>query len=65
MDSYQKARAAGDQNVYFIDGAAFYAGEERDACTFDGIHPNDLGLYRMAQGMVHTLRRILYGGGLY
>lgn len=65
MDSYQKARAAGDQNVYFIDGAAFYAGEERDVCTFDGVHPNDLGLYRMAQGMVHTLRRILYGGGLY
>ena len=65
MDSYQKARAAGDQNIYFIDGAAFYSGEERDACTFDGIHPNDLGLYRMAQGMVHTLRRILYGGGLY
>ena len=65
MESYRKALAAGDRNVYFLDGAAFYAGEERDACTEDGIHPNDLGLYRMAQGMVHTLRNILYGRGLY
>lgn len=65
MESYQKALAAGDQNVYFLDGAAFFTGEERDACTFDGTHPNDLGLYRMAQGMVHTLRNILYGRGLY
>ena len=65
MESYQKALAAGDKNVYFVDGAAFFAGVERDACTFDGVHPNDLGLYRMAEGMVHVLRRILYGGGLY
>ena len=65
MESYQRALAAGDRNVYFIDGAAFYAGEERDACTEDGIHPNDLGLYRMAKGMVATLRNILYGRGLY
>ena len=65
MESYQKALAAGDKNVYFLDGAAFYTGVERDACTEDGVHPNDLGLYRMAEGMVHLLRRILYGGGIY
>lgn len=65
MASYRKALASGDRNVYFLDGAGFFTGEERDACTADGVHPNDLGLYRMAQGMVHLLRRILYGGGLY
>ena len=65
METYQKALAAGDQNVYFIDGSAFFSGPEREACTMDGIHPNDLGLYQMAQGMVHILRRILYGGGIY
>lgn len=64
-ESYRRAVAAGDTNVYFIDGAAFFTGEEREACTADGTHPNDLGLYRMAQGMVHLLRRILYGGGMY
>lgn len=65
MESYRKALGAGDQNVYFLDGSAFFTGQERDACTFDGVHPNDLGLYRMAQGMVYLLRNILYGGGLY
>ena len=65
MESYQKALAAGDENVYFLDGAGFFTGEEREACTADGVHPNDLGFYRMSQGMVHIMRRILYGGGLY
>lgn len=65
MGSYQKALAAGDKNVYFIDGTGFFTGPEREACTSDGTHPNDIGLYRMAEGMVHILRRILYGGGLY
>ncbi len=65
MESYQKALATGDRNVYFIDGTGFFTGEEREACTMDGTHPNDLGMYWMAQGMVHILRRILYGGGLY
>ena len=65
MESYRKALDTGDRNVYFIDGASFFTGEERDACTMDGTHPNDLGMYRIAQGMVHTLRRILYGGGMY
>lgn len=65
MESYRKALAAGDKNVYFIDGSAFFTGSEREVCTMDGTHPNDLGLFRMAQGMEHILRRILYGGGLY
>ncbi len=46
---YERARAEGDENVYFIDGAELFAGEEWDACTVDGTHPNDLGFYRMAK----------------
>ena len=65
MESYRKALAAGDKNVYFLDGSAFFTGAEREACTMDGTHPNDLGLYRMAKGMEHLLRRILYGSGIY
>lgn len=65
MDSYRKALATGDRNVYFLDGSAFFTGPEREACTVDGTHPSDLGLYRMAQGMEPLLRRILYGGGIY
>ncbi|MFQ9872350.1 MAG: hypothetical protein ACLRVT_04860 [Oscillospiraceae bacterium] len=29
--------------------------QDRDACTVDGCHPNDLGFYRMA----HTLRPVV------
>lgn len=32
---------------------------KRDACTVDGCHPNDLGFYRIAQGMLPTLKHIL------
>ena len=46
--TYRTAIAEGDQNVYFIDGEEHFAGEDRDQCTVDRRHPNDLGFYRMA-----------------
>lgn len=46
--TYQTAVAEGDKNVYFIDGAELFAGEDWDLCTVDRTHPNDLGFYRMA-----------------
>jgi len=46
--TYENAKAAGDKNVYFIDG--------RDLCklcgdegTVDNCHPTDLGFFSMAQ----------------
>ncbi len=59
MESYCRAVANGDNHVYFIDGAALFSGFERDACTVDGVHPNDLGFYRMAQGIYPVLKDIL------
>lgn len=59
METYCKAVAEGDQNVYFVDGAGLFSGEEWDACTVDGAHPNDFGFYRMAQGMLPWLKKIL------
>ena len=47
MDSYRRAVALGDQNVYFVDGRSLFAELDPDACTVDGGHPNDLGFYRM------------------
>lgn len=35
MEPYQRALAEGDRNVYFLDGAAFFTGDEREACTAD------------------------------
>ncbi len=48
MESYLKARRAGDNNVWFIDGAAFFARDRRTECTLDTCHPNDLGFLHMA-----------------
>ena len=43
LDSYHYACHQGDQNVYFIDGSAFFRGPFANMATVDGCHPNDLG----------------------
>ena len=60
MESYLKALNNGDKNVYYIDGDSLFAGYEFDSCTVDGCHPNDLGFYRMAQGILPIMKEILY-----
>lgn len=63
MESYLKALDKGDKNVYFIDGDSLFAGYEFDNCTVDGCHPNDLGFYRMAQGILSIMKEILFKCG--
>lgn len=53
--TYENAIASGDKNVYFIDGADF--GVTGDA-TVDGVHPNDLGFYRMAEKLGEIMAKI-------
>lgn len=57
--TYENALAAGDKNVYFVDGESFYGETERYACTTDATHPNDLGHYRMANVLTPILKEIL------
>ena len=52
--SFVKAREQGDCNVYFIDGETLFGTEDRGICTVEGIHPNDLGFYRIAK-VIHEL----------
>ena len=59
FETFKKAIALGDENVYFIDGASLFGGDESDACTVDGTHPNDLGFYRMAEGITPIIKHIL------
>ena len=59
-NSYEKAVANGDKNVYFIDGSKFFEGMHADECTVDGTHPNDLGFYRMAEIIGNTLKKVLF-----
>ncbi|MBQ7394840.1 MAG: SGNH/GDSL hydrolase family protein [Lentisphaeria bacterium] len=59
-ETYEKAVAAGDKNVYFIDGADYFAGlEDWATATVDGCHPNDLGFYLMYQRVLPVLKQAL------
>ena len=57
--TYLNAIERGDKNVYFIHGIdLFSAVKDRDACTVDGCHPNDLGFYSMAQILMEKIEKI-------
>ena len=56
--TYDNARAAGDENVYFVPTPNSLAPIGNDG-TVDGCHPNDLGFWFMAQGLYPTLKGIL------
>jgi len=60
--TYTNAKNAGDTRVYFIDGGTLFGGADRDACTVDGSHPNDLGFMRMADVITPVLKNIFAGG---
>lgn len=53
-----KRKAAGDQNIYFLDGGTLL-GEDAHECTVDGVHPTDLGFLKMARSIEPVLRKIL------
>ncbi len=59
MQTYLNAKSGGDKNVYFVDGETFFGSEDRQLCTIDMTHPNDLGFYRMAKAILPTMREIL------
>ncbi len=45
----------GDKNAFFIDGETLFGTDNRDACTVDGCHPNDIGFFRMAKTVLPVL----------
>ena len=56
--TYENARAAGDENVYFIDGKELMELAGNDG-TIDNVHPSDLGFYSMATRIYPLLKEIL------
>lgn len=60
--TYENARAAGDKNVYFIDGPTLMALCKEDGLVDDG-HPNDFGFASMAKAIGDTLEQIIQGQG--
>lgn len=59
IDTFRKARAEGDKLVWYIDGESFFSGPDESECTIDGIHPNDIGMLKMADSVYQTLLRVL------
>ncbi len=59
MESYLKARAKGDKNVYFVDGLSFHTAPHQYDMTTDAVHPNDAGFVRMADTMGTIIRHAL------
>jgi lysophospholipase L1-like esterase len=58
MENVERCRAAGDKNIYFIDAETFQ-GEDFWECTVDGVHPTDLGFYRMAENLLPEIEKRL------
>ena len=57
--TYENALKAGDKKVYFIDGERFFGDSDREICTVDRIHPNDLGFAKMASVVEPVIKSIL------
>ena len=57
--TYCRAKAQGDEMVWFVDGEQMYGSFERNACTVDTCHPSNLGFYRMAKTLAPILKEAL------
>ena len=57
--TYENAVAAGDTNVYFVDGSTIFDRFGGDSCTVDAVHPNDLGFMCMAEAFAPIIERCL------
>jgi lysophospholipase L1-like esterase len=58
IDNVKRCQDAGDKNIYFID-AEWFQGEDFWECTVDGVHPTDLGFYRMAENLLPEIEKRL------
>ena len=45
--------------MYYIDGESLFGAEDRQLCTIDRTHPNDLGFYRMAKTILPVMKIML------
>ena len=59
LQTSENARAAGDENIYFVDGAGILNIFGGDDGTIDTIHPNDLGFACVAKALGDVLETLL------
>ena len=56
-ENYERGVAAGDKNLYFVDGYEIFEGNYD--CTVDGSHPTDTGFYFMAKHIGKAVKEAL------
>lgn len=57
--TYSRAKAEGDNNVYYIPSPELFGKWGIDFCSADGIHPNDAGFKLMAERLSIELEKIM------
>jgi len=57
---YDKMKASGDKNVYYVPTSRLFGKDGED--TVDGAHPTDLGFLRMAEAIAPVVREALRAG---
>jgi len=55
--TFENAVNSGDRRVYHINNELLFGSQNRDACTVDTCHPNDLGFMRMAEAIYPVVRQ--------
>lgn len=63
-NTYDIAKANGDRHVYFLDGEPIMGKKDRMLCFMDEIHPNDIGMLRIADAMEPVIANILQTEGI-
>ena len=56
--TYRNAVDSGDGNVYFADGRSIFPDEGRSDFSSDRIHPNDMGLYTIANVLYDIFNKL-------
>ena len=60
--TYLNAGAAGDKNIYFIDGEMVFGELGRECCRVDEVHPSDVGHFKIAEYLYPFMKRLLDKG---
>lgn len=55
--TYTRAKEAGDNRVYFIDGFKMFENHSKGECCADGVHPNDFGAYIMFKTIKEVIEK--------
>lgn len=58
-DTYEKAVAAGDKNIYFIDGRELFLPGAAEHSLIDNLHPTDLGFFGIYSRMLPLMQTLV------